>query len=100
MEQRRNASTNAVKKIEEMEALCAKSFEQVSQTWESLIDDEDLEKFVKQLCTSKIEVNQLKNEMKKLPLVEKMDKVVDMKKLQHQVAMLRTQQQQATDRVT
>ena len=38
--------------------------------------------------------------MKKLPSVEKLDKVFKMKKLQQQVTTLRTQQQKHTDRVT
>ena len=65
-----------------MEALCVKYIDQVSQTWEALIYDEKLEKFAEQLCTAETEVNQLKNEMKKLPLIENMAKVVNMKRLQ------------------
>ena len=41
----------------------------------------------------------MKNEMKKFPLAKKMDKVVEMKKLKHQVAALGNQQQQRTDKV-
>ena len=43
---------------------------------------------------------QLKNKVKKQPLVDKMAKADDMKKLQQQVAKLRTKQQKRTDRVT
>ena len=43
--------------------------------------------------------NQMKNDMKKLPLSQKMAKIVDMKKVQQQVATLRTQQQKRTDMV-
>ena len=74
--------TEAVKKIEEAKVLCAKGEEKVSQTWEALIDDEELEKFTKKLHTTEIEVTQMKNEMKKLPLAEKMAKDSKMKKLQ------------------
>ena len=56
--------------------------EKVYQTWEALIDDEELEKVSKQLRTVETEVTQLKNEMKKLPLVEKIAKSADMKRLQ------------------
>ena len=44
LEEIRNTSTNAAEKIEEAEALCAKVVKQISQTWEDLIDDEELEK--------------------------------------------------------
>ena len=39
LEERRKATIEAEKRIEEAEALCAKAVEQVSQTWEALIDD-------------------------------------------------------------
>ena len=64
----------------------------MSQNWESLIDDVKLEKVTEELCTAETEVTWLKNEMKKLPLAQKMTKAVEMKKLQKQVAALHTQQ--------
>ena len=70
-----------MKKIEEVKALYAKKVEQVSQTWEALIDDVELNKVAKQLCIAETEVNQLQNEMNKFPLAEKMAKDADMKKL-------------------
>ena len=82
------------------EALCAKEIEQVDQTWEALNDDAELEKVTEQLHTAETEVNQLKNEMNKFPLEEKMAKTVEMKKLQQQVIALRTQQQQRNEKVT
>ena len=39
LESRRDAATQAVKRIEEAEKTCAKVVDQVSYTWESLIDD-------------------------------------------------------------
>ena len=59
----------AAKKIEEVEAVCAKSVDQVSQDWVALIDDEKLEKFTEQQRTIEAEVNHMKSEMKKFPLV-------------------------------
>ena len=44
------------KNIEETEALCAKAVEKVSQTWEALINDEELEKFIERLRTIETEV--------------------------------------------
>ena len=43
--------------------------------------------------TTEIEVNPLKDEMKQFPLARKMDKETEMRKLQHQIVLLRTQQQ-------
>ena len=57
--------------------------------WETLIDAVELEKFGEQLHTTETEVNQ----MKKFSLPKKMDKAVEMNKLQQQVVALRTQQQ-------
>ena len=56
--------------------------------WEVLIDNELLDKFTEQLHTAKIEVTQMKNEMKNLPLVEKMAKASKMKKVHQQVTTL------------
>ena len=35
----RKAVTKTMQKIQEVEALCAKAYAQVSQSWEALIDD-------------------------------------------------------------
>ena len=40
MERRRDTTTQAAKRIEEVKKICAKAIEQVSNTWESLMDDE------------------------------------------------------------
>ena len=83
LEERRKATTKAAKRIEEVKELCAKVAEQVCHMrWEYLITDDDLDKITEQLRTIETEVNQLKSEMKKLPLVEKMAKDTDMKILQ------------------
>ena len=65
-----------------------------------MIDDEELEKVIGKWHNAEIEMTQMKNEMKKLPLAEKMDKAAEMKKLQQQVVVLRTQYQQRTNKVT
>ena len=64
-----------MKKIEEAEALCANDVDQVSLTWEALIKYAELEKVTEELCTNETKVTQMNNEMKQLPLVEKMAKV-------------------------
>ena len=79
--------------------MCAKVVEHVSHTWEALIDDAELEKVTDQFRIAETEENQLKNERKNFPLVEKMAKSVDMKKIQQQVVVLRNQQQYRTDKV-
>ena len=74
--------------IEEAEALCAKAVEQVSQTWEAFINDEELEQVTQQLHIAEADFNKLKNDLKKLPTTKKMSKDLDLKKLQQQVARL------------
>ena len=46
----------------------------MSRTWEALIGDTKLEKYVEDLRTAKTKVIHLNNEMKKLPLAEKVAK--------------------------
>ena len=75
-------------KIEQEEAVCAKVADQVSQAWVSLIDDAKLQKVVEELHTDDTKVNQLKYDMKQLPLAQKMAKETEMRKLQQQVTML------------
>ena len=58
------------------------------------MDDTELEQVTKQFHTTKESFNKLKNELKKLPIVEKMSNNVDFKIIQQQVARLWTQQQQ------
>ena len=60
LKERIKETTKDVKRIEEVEALYAKVLEQDSQTWESLIENEELENVIEQLCTTEIEVNQIK----------------------------------------
>ena len=81
MEDRRKAAIEAVNKIEEVEAICVKVVDQVSQDWESLIEDVELEKVTEEIRTTDTEVTHLKNEMKRLPLVQNMDKVTEINKL-------------------
>ena len=66
-----------MKNIKEAEALCTKAVEQVSQSEEALIDNEELLKVTEYLYTIEVEVNQLKNEVKKLQIVEKMADTAD-----------------------
>ena len=64
-----------------------------------MIEDIKLEKFAEEPCIADIGLTQLKNEIKKLPLEEKMAKEVEMKKMQQEVTMLCTQYQERNDRV-
>ena len=77
-----------MQRMEDAEVLCAEALEHVCQSWEALIDDEQLEQVTEQLYTMEAEFNKLKNDLKKLLTVEKMTNVTDMKKLQHQIAKL------------
>ena len=91
LEERRKEATEVAKKIEHVDTICAKAVKYVSQMWESLIDDKDLDEIIEVLRTIETKVNQLKNEMKKLSLVEKMAKSIDVKRIQQQVATLQEQ---------
>ena len=82
LEARWNAVKEATQKIQEVEALCAKAYEQVSQSWEALIDDAELEQVTEKIYTVEMDFNKLKVELKKLPLVEKMSKATYLKILQ------------------
>ena len=93
LEERRKEATEDAKKIEDVKALFAKAFDQVSQAWEYLINDKELEKITEQLRTVEIDVNQMKYEMKKLSLAKKMAKDAKMQKVHQQVVTLRTKKQ-------
>ena len=96
LEDRWNIVKETAYKIQEAEALSAKAYQQVSQSWEALVDDTELEQVTKQFHTTKESFNKLKNELKKLPIVEKMSNNVDFKIIQQKVARLWTQQQQTS----
>ena len=56
LEERRNAARDVLKRIKEAEELCAKSVNQVSHTWEALINNDKLEKTKEHLHATKAEV--------------------------------------------
>ena len=51
LEERIKTIAKDAKIIEEVEAFCAKAVDQFSQTWESLINEYELEKIIEQLHT-------------------------------------------------
>ena len=67
--------------MEEESVLYAKEVGQFSPTWETLIDNTELEKVIEQLHAIEVDFTQLKNEVKKLSVIEKMVRVADMKKI-------------------
>ena len=64
LEERRQVAIEVAKKIKDAKSLCTKAVDQVSQAWEALIEDAELDKVTQDLCTVETEVTQLKNEMK------------------------------------
>ena len=60
-----------MQKIQEVEALCAKEYAQVSHSWESLMDDEELEQVTYQIHTIEANLFGLINTLKKLSLIDK-----------------------------
>ena len=71
-----------MQKIQEVEALCAKEYAQVSHYWESLMDDEELEQVTDKIHTMEENISGLSNSLKTLSSIEKMRKFVDLKTLQ------------------
>ena len=51
LERRRDAAAQVVKRIEEAEETCAKDVDQVSQTWEALMDDAKSEKLANEMTS-------------------------------------------------
>ena len=88
-----------VKKIEEAEAICVDVVYQFSRAWEALMDDAESEKLANELTTVESNISMIRNEIKQLPLVNKMDKEIEMRKLQQQVIVMRTQQQHRAEKV-
>ena len=79
--------------------ICANVVDQVSQAWEVLMDDAESEKLANELVIVEGNIAQIRNEMKKLPLAQKMAKATEMRKLQQQVTVLCTQQQHRVEKV-
>ena len=76
----------ALKKIEGLEEICAKDFDQVSQTWEALMEYEQSQNIASELTSFEVNIAQIRNGMKKLPLAQKMAKKTKTRKLQQQMA--------------
>ena len=64
LESRRDAATQAMKRIEEAEKTCAKDVDQVSRTWEALMDDEQSQNIASELTAVEANIMQIGNEMK------------------------------------
>ena len=82
MEERRKVAIETTQNIEEVEALCAIAVKQVSQSWESLIDDTEVEQVIEKMHAVEADFNELMYKLMNLLIVEKMSKVADMNKLQ------------------
>ena len=93
LEKRRKVAIEVAKKIEGAKEICAKVVDQVSQTWEALIDDAKSQKIANELTAFEVNITKKRNDMKQLPLTQKMAKATEMRKLQQQITMLLTQQQ-------
>ena len=63
------------------------------------MDDEQLDKIANELTLIEANFTQIRNDMKQLPLAQKMAKETEMRKLQQQVTVLRTQQQHHEENV-
>ena len=88
-----------MKNIEEEEVRCANVVDQVSQDWEALMDDAESEKLANEMTSIEGNITHTRNEMKHLPLAQKMAKEIEIRKLQQQVIVLCKQQQHHADKV-
>ena len=61
LEEQKKASVEAMQRIEEAEVLCFEAIEHVSQQWEALISDTELEQVEKELHATEEDFAQLKN---------------------------------------
>ena len=80
--QRRDTTTQATREIEDAKKACGKAVDQVSQTWEALMDDEKSQRIANELTTVEANIMQMWNEMKKLPLELKKVKITELCRLQ------------------
>ena len=96
---RRDAATQAVKGIEDAQQACAKTMNQVSKTWEALLDDEQSQRIANELTALEANIAQIRNEMKQLPLEQKNIKTAEMCRLQQQTTTLCAHQQQCEEKV-
>ena len=67
----RDTTTQDGKGIEDAKQTCAKAIDQVSQTWETLMDDEQSQNIANEFTTVEANITQIRNEMKQLPLEQK-----------------------------
>ena len=74
LEKIREATIEVVKKIAEAEEICAKDNDQVSKTWEALMDDEQSQKIEIEMNALEVNITQIRNDMKQLPLAQKVTK--------------------------
>ena len=65
----------AANDIENAKHACAKPVDQVSQTWETLMDDEQSQNITGYLTALESNIVQMQNEVKQLPLEHKKVKI-------------------------
>ena len=68
-----------MRQIQEAKAPCAKAYDQVSPTWEALMDDVELQDITKRLHMVDTNMASLWTSLKDLPQFENMSKAVDLK---------------------
>ena len=70
-----------MRQIQEAEVPCAKDYDQVSPTWEALMDDVELQDITKRLHMVDTNMASMRTSLKALPQVENMSKAIDLKEL-------------------
>ena len=97
--QRRDVATQDVKEIENAKQTCAKVMDQVSHTWETLMDDEQSQKIASDHTMLEENIAWIWNEIKQLPLEQKKVKTTEMCGLQQQTIVLCAQQHQRKEKI-
>ena len=71
-----------MKKLEETEKTCTKDVDQVSHTWEALMDDKQSQRIASEITMFETNIMLIRNEMKQLTLAQRMANAIEMWKLQ------------------
>ena len=79
LEVRKKTTFEAVDQIKQGKKLCTKAIDATSTNWELLLEDETTEKFVEDTLQAELKITAVKTDMKKLPIKEKITKVVKLK---------------------
>ena len=88
LEERSKATSEAVVRIRKGEKICTETVEAIFAMWESLLEDDIVEKIREDAWKANEKIIVVKTEMKKFPLKDKVTKMAEIKQLQQEVQAL------------